>query len=428
MYLMHEDRVVLEAQYDAKRHEFVRPLTMLSCADAPIGTLDTYGRVTLATLNEWWHNRAIPASRDDIERLLRLLGVDDSRTLLEDGLGLSLSDTYWIKPEAADLSWAQVNFFENDFPDDLAKLTLAESPGTMPHGARGARPAANPSSSASGDLMKGWVIEDGRRYLLKDGRGFTAQEVYNERAASRLYETMMQPDEFVEYEIWRRGDRVYSACEDFLSVGEDLVSAAELVFATKRLGSMSNYDWCVAAFEMTGVENAELIICRMLACDFVLANYDRHYGNFGVVRDARSNTFVRMAPIYDSGNSLWCNRRFLETPADYAYEAMPFAYKGVDRVKARPERQLGMLRNWDWYEPHVFDVAPDIVEQTLLENDAMSGKRASLVCEAVRRNVQTVRVYADRAARMKLQPCLAHLSESGVKLRPMPWELARQKG
>ena len=39
--------------------------------------------------------------------------------------------------------------------------------------------------------------------------------------------------------------------------------------------------------------------------DFVLTNTDRHLNNFGVLRDSRTLRFVQMAPIFDSGNSMF---------------------------------------------------------------------------------------------------------------------------
>lgn len=39
--------------------------------------------------------------------------------------------------------------------------------------------------------------------------------------------------------------------------------------------------------------------------DFVMTNTDRHLNNFGVLRDSRTLKFVQMAPIFDSGNSMF---------------------------------------------------------------------------------------------------------------------------
>ena len=43
----------------------------------------------------------------------------------------------------------------------------------------------------------------------------------------------------------------------------------------------------------------------MLVFDAVIANTDRHFGNFGFLVDARTNTLAGPAPLFDHGNSLF---------------------------------------------------------------------------------------------------------------------------
>ncbi len=44
---------------------------------------------------------------------------------------------------------------------------------------------------------------------------------------------------------------------------------------------------------------------EMLVFDAVICNVDRHFGNFGVMVDNRTNTIVSPAPLFDHGNSLF---------------------------------------------------------------------------------------------------------------------------
>lgn len=41
--------------------------------------------------------------------------------------------------------------------------------------------------------------------------------------------------------------------------------------------------------------------------DFIITNSDRHWYNFGILRDTETLRFVSMAPIYDNGNSMFYN-------------------------------------------------------------------------------------------------------------------------
>ena len=42
----------------------------------------------------------------------------------------------------------------------------------------------------------------------------------------------------------------------------------------------------------------------MTLTDFIICNTDRHLNNFGVIRDSRTLRFTKLAPIFDSGNSM----------------------------------------------------------------------------------------------------------------------------
>ena len=45
----------------------------------------------------------------------------------------------------------------------------------------------------------------------------------------------------------------------------------------------------------------------MIVLDFIIANEDRHFNNFGLVRNAVTLEWIGAAPIFDCGTSLWYN-------------------------------------------------------------------------------------------------------------------------
>ena len=49
----------------------------------------------------------------------------------------------------------------------------------------------------------------------------------------------------------------------------------------------------------------EAALDDMLVLDAVIANTDRHYGNFGFLVDSRENKIIAPAPLFDHGNSLF---------------------------------------------------------------------------------------------------------------------------
>ncbi len=66
-------------------------------------------------LSEWFKGRGIPTWRDKLDILLHRLNIATPSELLDKAFGLSLSDQYWIKPYGSNITYDDVNFFDNDF-------------------------------------------------------------------------------------------------------------------------------------------------------------------------------------------------------------------------------------------------------------------------------------------------------------------------
>ncbi len=47
--------------------------------------------------------------------------------------------------------------------------------------------------------------------------------------------------------------------------------------------------------------------------DFIITNTDRHLNNFGIIRDSNTLEFIKPAPIFDSGNSMFYKSQYIKT-------------------------------------------------------------------------------------------------------------------
>ena len=56
------------------------------------------GNSSLDNMKKWWEMRAVPAGRDTIKELINSLTVVSPEQYLAKNLGLSVTDTYWIRP------------------------------------------------------------------------------------------------------------------------------------------------------------------------------------------------------------------------------------------------------------------------------------------------------------------------------------------
>ena len=68
--------------------------------------------------------------------------------------------------------------------------------------------------------------------------------------------------------------------------------------------------------------------------DFILTNTDRHLRNIGVLRDTNTLQFIAMAPIFDSGNSMFTDDPLRPLTDDLAkVNVNSFKAKEIDLLK-----------------------------------------------------------------------------------------------
>lgn len=383
--LMNKNTPVLAFDYDLEEHKAVRITRTERLEAAPFGMVDRRGSVSKRELNYWWRHRAIPASRAQVSRLLENLQLESTLQLAEKSFGLSLSDRYWLNDEDDPKAWGEINFFDNDFTDDLGFLTLGQDfAGSSPDAPDYATVnLSSPNSTLGGDLLKKWKIIDGKRTLLKAGVGAFNQEPYNELAATMLHERMMSPDEHVAYRLIEDGRRVYSACDNMLGPDEELVAAWDILRSVKKPNSMSDLQFYVSRCAELGLDPDEVMtqLAKMFASDFVTANRDRHYRNFGVIRNVETLRVTRLAPVFDSGSCLWSDRELLDAPIDFEYRAKPFKHDGM-----RPRDQVKLFEGFfGWFDQSMVEGYADEVACVLARNPNIPERRIEKVVSEVRR-------------------------------------------
>lgn len=190
----------------------------------------------------------------------------------------------------------------NEFSDDLGILTLGQ--GTSTNGN-----LSSPSAVLNGDLQKKWIRKNGELLLLKAGTSAVQQEVYNEVVVTALHGLLLQDNEFVPYSLFEQGRAIFCACPNMLDDRLELIPAYDVVSNQKKCNSENDFQFLVRQYRKLGIEGGEQALCKMFTCDFLIANSDRHYRNFGIIRHAVTLEVDAVAPIFDSGMSLWCNKR-----------------------------------------------------------------------------------------------------------------------
>ncbi len=330
-FLMHQDDVVCAVSIDIVSGVILRVSRPKNPELLPLG-----GSAGADALRRWWLRRAVPMSRDRIRALLSHLGLTSAHEYLVKNLGLSLSDHYWIKPIDTDLCWHEINLFENDFCDIAADDEIEKN-----HITPSELPLYTPGSSTQGDLLKKWVIINGRRCLIKGNRGANSQNSLNEIVATLLHRKQGTKP-YCEYSIYKpaKKDRIYCVCNLFTSATTEFIPAIDLIESKKKSNTVSNYEHLITVCAENGLAEDQMrtFLEYQILSDFVLTNTDRHLNNFGVLRDAKTLQFISPAPIFDTGNSMfWDNPRL---PNHSTLEVIP-----VNSLYETETRLLQLVRN-----------------------------------------------------------------------------------
>ena len=306
-FLMHRDDVVCSILIDPFSGSILKASAPKDPELLPLG-----GRIDSAMLRKWWQRRAVPVSQGNIRRILERIGITP-QNYLEQNLGLSLTDHYWIKPVEAEYGWRDVNLFTNDFRDAVGEMQLSGHIDDVPELPTN---AFSPSSSVQGELRKKWIISEGTRFLVKGNHGGNSQESLNEVVASLLHQRQgKQP--FVTYSpIQIQQDHpLCCICESFASDNIEFIPAIDVVESMKKDNALSLYEHFIKVCSAHGLEDSMTrdFLEYQILTDFILTNTDRHLNNFGILRDTNTLQFIGMAPIFDSGNSMfWQNPRLPE--------------------------------------------------------------------------------------------------------------------
>lgn len=347
----------------------------------PIGVPIKKGIVDRKAFNDWWTDRSIPASRSGIRDALETLDIVSTKMLLVRCYGLSLSDQYWICPEGTNLTWNEINFFENAFSDDIGDVLFGVKKKDN------AFDFSSPDNTSDGNLKKRWKIIDGKRCLVKGGSTPFRQQPFNEAIATGIMRRLDIPH--IPYTvIWDQGVP-YSVCEDFITGDTELIPAWRIMQIQKQDNSTSRYQHFINCCEALGIHDIIPYLDQMIVLDYIIANEDRHLNNFGAIRNAETLEWLGMAPIYDSGSCLGYDKLANQIRSGKDITCKPF--------KKYHEEQLKLVSSFEWMNFENLSDVGELITDTFNMGDAsdyMDELRISAIVDTVKKRIRRVEELA----------------------------------
>lgn len=240
---------------------------------------------------DWVSNRYASKHRSHLAGYLNSMNADNMRGFIKLTHSISINDTYWIKEDYEDLTWAQVSPYTNEFDEVIQHLSFDGI------GLQGVQlSSTSPEFGTNGAYEKCWVREEDGIYLYKRGsEGFknSGLEPYSEGLASQVFVKM---NAGIPYYIVNYRKKPASKCKLFTNENIGFASYHTLRPNDTNVVAMLKF------YESIGCDEE---FKRMLVCDSITFNTDRHKGNFGCLYDTTSQKILGMAPCFDFNLALF---------------------------------------------------------------------------------------------------------------------------
>ncbi|MBQ9283323.1 MAG: hypothetical protein IJ207_14185 [Treponema sp.] len=284
-----------------------------------------------ADIDSWVANRSSAKHRSHVNKILEMCGGKTKSGFIALTHCLSLTDTLWVKSDRENVTWREVNLYENNFDEVISKLSFdaqAAECGDLNNflsckrceaaygnGLFGIQMSTtSPELTTDGAYDKCWLNEKDGIHLIKtgsEGARNTGLEPYGEVLASQVFEKICNS---IKYSLRRFDGRVVSDCKLFTS--QDFGYRPIALFYKDKLTLPK-------LLEIYREFNCEDAFRRMVVADCITLNSDRHFGNFGFL--VNNETFERtvLNPCFD------LNMAFV-----------PFAEEGFDFGKSPDGREL----------------------------------------------------------------------------------------
>ena len=376
--LMHKRIPVVDMEIDDAFGAVTKIGKVHSMERIPLGISVNNDIVDRVSLGKWWIGRSIPASRSGLREALEVMDISSPLFLLTKCYGLSLSDQYWIKPHGSDLEWDKINFFDNPFSEDVGNILFGKDADIS------SLDLNSPDNTSDGWLKKKWKIMNGKRCLIKGGSNPAQQEPFNELLATAVMKRLNIPH--IPYSLMWDDGLPYSVCEDFITSDTELISAWHILNSQKKANHLSQYQHFINCCESLGIKDAVQSLDQMLTVDFIIANKDRHFNNFGIIRNAETLKCEGFAPIYDSGTSMWHDKFTNAIANDNDVESKPFKEKHNEQIK--------LVTSFDWLDFDALDGIADEFAEILSASSFIDDERCAALCIALENRTRQIEIIA----------------------------------
>lgn len=344
-------------------------------------------KMLVAGFNLWFAGRLLTPKREKATMLLDkgILSKKEALVLNDEEVSKitfpSMSDRYWINYDTSAKKISNEEFLKiredlstkTRFKDSLGRYLLTENSFILrdPESSfllkvkdiSGLGNFLNDYNLSLGGVTdKIWMEEKGVMYLYKMKNSEFGQFPLNEYLATKVLDILKFENlTYVKYSLDIEAYSICSKSANFLKDFEEFVSMSDLMSSEEKsvsdgvLNSERLYSNVIMVLEKNGVENASKFIDEMIVFDVITLNFDRHLGNFGVIKNVLTGKVDRMAPLFDMGGCFF-----------HKYGEEQKKTKGIDKSFLFSDRKRRLFEE----NRKIFDLPLKVVEE--IENSVKS--------------------------------------------------------
>ncbi len=120
----------------------------------------------------------------------------------------------------------------------------------------------------------------------------------------------------------------------------------------------------------------------MFVLDFIIANTDRHFNNFGFIRNADTTEWIGLAPVFDNGTSVFHNISQIELKNPFMRESK--------KIKTKPfsnnhhyQKKLPIKKYCSDFEFSKLRDIGDFFDSLLKQTESIEEERRMILCDVV---------------------------------------------
>lgn len=300
MLLMNEDRAVLQFSLDditlqVLDNEFLPYQLKDWLKDTDFSTVEGMKRSVYQfdVFKDFLLGRLLSFSRENVKAILNSISGTQSSSIAEKlklvvmCRALTMIDNFWIKEEEENITFSQVN---------LRKVKLGDAAFSIAIDGKvisATNSVLDPEITTSGMFAKTWYRGEEGIQLWKTDK---TPEKVNTKAEVMVSQFLDDIGvSHVRYEYKKVNEVLLAVCDSISSDDVSLVTAQAVRDWCRHIGK-DFYEWLFASYK----QDFE----QMVAIDYIIANTDRHWENWGFLVDNKTNCIIQMAPLYDHNQAL----------------------------------------------------------------------------------------------------------------------------